>query len=260
MTDLPSLGAHARIAAIWAAPGAPLGAAGYRLPAVEGLEWHPIGAPHADNWVVTAAGAREQPGRNIVVRPGSVGNVLVYGQDACPTGRHVLQGEGNVLVFGASMPPVLHVNANITGSANLTFVGGRVTGSDFHLVNQGRGTRLVIGEDCQFGEGAGVRTSDEHALLDIDTGDLLNPAQDVLIGPHVWLQAGVAVFRGVAIGFGAVVARSSIVTGDIAAFTLAGGIPARPMRQNISWDRRRRPGADAGAAIRALARDLGAVG
>ncbi|MBC7648989.1 MAG: CatB-related O-acetyltransferase [Vitreoscilla sp.] len=47
------------------------------------------------------------------------------------------------------------------------------------------------------------------------------------IGHDVWIGSGVIVLRGVTIGDGAVVAAGSVVTRDVDAYSVVGGVPAR---------------------------------
>ena len=68
----------------------------------------------------------------------------------------------------------------------------------------------------------------------------------VTIGHDVWVGARAMILSCVTIGDGAIVAAGAVVSRDIAPFTLAGGVPARPIRarfdaaqiaalQKISW-------------------------
>ncbi len=54
------------------------------------------------------------------------------------------------------------------------------------------------------------------------------------IGNAVWIGSGVIVLRGVRIGDGAVVAAGSVVTRDVVAYTVVGGIPARFIKHRFA--------------------------
>ncbi len=54
---------------------------------------------------------------------------------------------------------------------------------------------------------------------------------DIILEDDVWLATNVSVLSGVRIGQGSIVATGSVVTHDLPAMVLAGGIPARVIRQ-----------------------------
>jgi acetyltransferase-like isoleucine patch superfamily enzyme len=56
----------------------------------------------------------------------------------------------------------------------------------------------------------------------------------ITIGDDVWIGYGATVLSGVTINNGAIVAAGSLVTKDVAAFTIVGGVPARPISQRFS--------------------------
>ncbi|KEQ18874.1 acyltransferase [Endozoicomonas numazuensis] len=60
-----------------------------------------------------------------------------------------------------------------------------------------------------------------------DTDDQVG---DIIIEDNVWLAAGVTVMGGVRIGAGTIVASGSVVTKDLPAGVLAGGIPAKVIK------------------------------
>tara|TARA_A100000171_G_C2140621_1_gene155885 strand:- start:30353 stop:30898 length:546 start_codon:yes stop_codon:yes gene_type:complete len=51
--------------------------------------------------------------------------------------------------------------------------------------------------------------------------------QKVTIGNNVWLGRNVVVLPGITVGEGAIVGANSVVTKDVAPFTVVGGVPAK---------------------------------
>ncbi|MCR5041117.1 MAG: CatB-related O-acetyltransferase [Clostridia bacterium] len=59
-------------------------------------------------------------------------------------------------------------------------------------------------------------------------------AAPCVIGSDVWIAANACVCRGVHIGNGAVVGAGSVVTRDVAPYTIVCGTPARPLKKRFS--------------------------
>ena len=70
----------------------------------------------------------------------------------------------------------------------------------------------------------GFGDTDDEAFFDWRRAD------KVTVGHDVWLGHGVLVMPGVSIGTGAVVGAGAVVTKDIAPYTIAVGVPAKPLR------------------------------
>ena len=68
-------------------------------------------------------------------------------------------------------------------------------------------------------------------------------AEPVEIGSDVWLGAGAVVLPGVTIGDGAVVGANSVVTTDVAPYTVVAGAPARFLRNRDNVEKGSAPGA-----------------
>ena len=99
-----------------------------------------------------------------------------------------------------------------------------------HLVEIGDGVLIgsrVIITDHNHGSYSGPYASPEIApvlrTLDCD--------KKVVIGRNVWLGDGVVVSPGSTIGEGSVIGANAVVTGMIPPFTLAVGVPAKPLKR-----------------------------
>ncbi len=91
---------------------------------------------------------------------------------------------------------------------------------------------IDIGDDVAIAHGCSVLSSD-HQIDDLEgcIKDAPSIPGKVSIGSGSWLGAGVRVLKGVTIGPGAVLAAGCVVTRDISENTVAGGVPAKPLRQ-----------------------------
>ena len=97
------------------------------------------------------------------------------------------------------------------------------------------GTRIIIGNNVRMG-GEGTLAGYPGHPLDAraraagkpDTDD---QARDIILEDDVWLARGVIVNAGVTIGRGTIVAAGSVVTRSLPSGVLAGGAPARIIKQ-----------------------------
>lgn len=90
---------------------------------------------------------------------------------------------------------------------------------------------ITIGRGAAISKGVTIRDSDNHSL----NGNT-NISAPILIEDHVWIGLNATILKGVRIGRGAVVAAGAVVTKDVPENTLVGGVPARVLKENVSWE------------------------
>lgn len=89
---------------------------------------------------------------------------------------------------------------------------------------------IEIGDDCLIGQQVVIATLN-HDLDPKRRGDML--PKPVKIGKNVWVGAHATILPGVAVGDNAVIAAGAVVTKDVPAFAVVGGVPAKIIK-NIS--------------------------
>ncbi|GAA1998096.1 acyltransferase [Microbacterium ulmi] len=102
--------------------------------------------------------------------------------------------------------------------------------------------RIILGEKALLAPRVTLTASNYGIASGVPPMDQPKREQDIVIGAGTWLGAGVVVLAGVTIGDGAIIAAGAVVTKDVPADAIAGGVPARI----IGW----RPGATPAALAR----------
>jgi len=103
--------------------------------------------------------------------------------------------------------------------------------SGFSGTALGAAKSIVIGNRVMAGANTSITDTDWHPVDSTRraAGDAGKSAP-VVIEDDVWLGANVIVLKGVTIGAGSVIAANSVVTKSIPSGVVAGGNPARPLR------------------------------
>jgi acetyltransferase-like isoleucine patch superfamily enzyme len=196
-----------------------------RIPTVLGIAVRAIAYRailRMDGWAAIESGVRLRFADGIRLGHGSYLDEGVY-LHACPNGIAI--GPGTLVMHGA----VLHVY-NFRGMPHSGIEIGRdsLIGEGCILRGQGGilvGDRVYLATQVQLL--AVDHVFDDPARPFVDQGIT---ARGIAIGDDVWIGAGAIVTDGVTIGRGAVVAAGAVVTQDVPAHTLVGGVPARVLR------------------------------
>lgn len=90
---------------------------------------------------------------------------------------------------------------------------------------------ISIGQNVSISENFTIWDTDAHEIIGKESAK----TQPVCIGNHVWIGNNVTILKGVTIGDGAIIAAGSVVNKDIPANCLAGGVPAKVIREKVAW-------------------------
>lgn len=93
------------------------------------------------------------------------------------------------------------------------------------------GDKIEIGKDCTIGRDVVIRSYDGHTIE--QKGYKIS--EPIMIEDHVWIGQGAQILKGVHIGKGAIIAAGAVVTKDVPAHTIVGGVPAKIIKENVKW-------------------------
>lgn len=95
----------------------------------------------------------------------------------------------------------------------------------------GAACSVIIGNRVMVGANSSISDTDWHHTDPKKRAEgVAGASSPVVIEDDVWLGANVTVLKGVTIGAGSVIAANSVVTKSIPPGVMAGGIPARPLK------------------------------
>ncbi len=118
-------------------------------------------------------------------------------------------------------------------------IGDKTTIESAHIAITEPNKCIIIGEDCMLSSAIEFRTGDSHSILDNRTKKRINFAQSIQVGNHVWIGAHSIILKGVCIGNNCIIGTNSIVTKSVPPNSIAAGIPAKILKDNINWVRER---------------------
>jgi acetyltransferase-like isoleucine patch superfamily enzyme len=101
---------------------------------------------------------------------------------------------------------------------------------------------VAIGRECVIADRV-MMIDFDHGIVDVDRPIRLQGIykRDVNVGNNVWIGYGACILRGVTVGDNAVIGTNSVVTADVPANAVVGGVPARVLRmrdepRSMRWE------------------------
>jgi acetyltransferase-like isoleucine patch superfamily enzyme len=118
--------------------------------------------------------------------------------------------------------------------------------------------RVRIGEECVIADRA-MFIDFDHGVVEVERPIRLQGIykRDVEVGNNVWIGYGACILRGVRVGDNSVIGTNSVVTKDVPANAVVGGIPARIIRmreapQQLRWERPVEPDPEAWTTLQEI--------
>lgn len=176
-----------------------------------------------DGWAAIESHVRLRFAKHIHLKHGAYLDESTY-LHACPDGITI--GRNTYVMHGA----VLHVyNFRRLPHAGISIGDNSLIGEYCVIRGQGgveMGNRVYTSPHSQII--AVNHVFDDPALPFVDQGIT---AEGIVIEDDVWIGSGAVITDGVRVGKGAVVAAGAVVTEDVEAHTVVGGVPARVLKR-----------------------------
>ncbi|HUS21815.1 MAG TPA: acyltransferase, partial [Aeromicrobium sp.] len=125
------------------------------------------------------------------------------------------------------------------GEASRVILNGKAIGTHRPMLDARNGGAIVAEPDQLWAANVYIATDDMHRLEDVETGARVNPfGATITLGRHVWLGRDVTLTGHVDIGDGSIVGARSMVRGQkIPPNTAVAGMPARVIREGVTWSK-----------------------
>lgn len=102
-------------------------------------------------------------------------------------------------------------------------------------------TKIIIGDECYIAQDVLIRNSHGHTLIDSESNKPIDNQEplDLIIENNVWIGSRCTILRGTYIAKGSIIGACSMVNKRFEKEnTVLAGIPAKVIKENITWDRR----------------------
>ncbi len=147
-------------------------------------------------------------------------------------------GNNNKIIVGENVFFYEKGYVSIKGDNCIFTIDNNTTVGSSSFFMEESNTTICIGQDCMLGRNISISTTDFHSIIDKESGERLNKAEDIIIGDHVWVGYSVSFGKGTSVGNNCVIGEHSLVTKKFHDDNvIIAGIPAKVIKSGIDWKR-----------------------
>lgn len=129
----------------------------------------------------------------------------------------------------------------IEGNNNTVYIGDHAFILDDTRIYVVDGSSFRMGNGCMFSDRIEIRTTDNHSIYNLHTGDRINPEEDVIIQDRVWIGTGVTILKGTVVADGCIAGAGSVLTRKYTTpNSVLAGNPAKYIKNDVAWTMERR--------------------
>lgn len=173
------------------------------------------------------------------------------------TSTVIFYGHDNIFEVGDNIR-IHNSSFYFSGNHNKVFIGNNGWINGLHLIIEGdsntiiigdgifiygntriycvQGSRVTIEAGCMLSDQIEIRTTDNHSIIDMSSGQRINYEEDVVLHKHVWLGMHVIVLKGTEIAEGCIVGAGTVCTKKyMLPHAVIAGIPGKIVRENVDW-------------------------
>jgi acetyltransferase-like isoleucine patch superfamily enzyme len=148
--------------------------------------------------------------------------------------RIEIHGDENVVEIGEACGGLFTATFVTNGAALRLGEGTTIVEAFFNFHEP---FEIRLGKDCLVSGDVEFSVSDMHTIFDLESKRRINPGRSIDVGDHVWIGSRTQILKGAKIGSGSIIGTRAVVTRTIPENCIAAGVPAKVIRQNVSWDR-----------------------
>ncbi len=150
----------------------------------------------------------------------------------------VMNGDNNFISIKPTRHRFIrHTSFGMENGGQIYLGGGISVYRNMNVVAK-NGKKIEIGDECMFAREIMIRNNDGHAIVDLETNEIINPSEDIYIGEHVWVGMRSMICKGAYISDGSIVGAMSFVNKKFDEKNIIiAGVPAKKVRSNVKWDR-----------------------